>query len=150
MKLSDLLAKHGACREAAEWAEPYATLAEAWAACERGDWMLWLAAKADLCTRQELILAACECARLALPYVQAGEVRPLIAIETAEAWARGEATIEQVAAATTAAAAASYAAAAVASYAFPAAATAATAASIARENTLRECADIVRRLIKVA
>ena len=37
------LLKHaGACREAVEWAKPYATLQEAWDACERPDWMLWL------------------------------------------------------------------------------------------------------------
>jgi hypothetical protein len=35
-------------------------------------------------------LAACLCARLSLQYVTAGERRPLVAIETAERWARQE------------------------------------------------------------
>jgi hypothetical protein len=32
----------GACPEAVAWAANYSTLAEAWANCERGDWMAWL------------------------------------------------------------------------------------------------------------
>jgi hypothetical protein len=51
--------------------------------------MLWLAARTGV-RRQDLVLAACACARLALPYVAVGEPRPLRAIETAERWARGE------------------------------------------------------------
>lgn len=33
------------CSEALAWAGNFDTLAEAWAACGRGDWMLWLAGK---------------------------------------------------------------------------------------------------------
>jgi hypothetical protein len=155
--LPTLLKKHMACSEAIEWAEPYTTLAEAWEACQRGDWMLWLAAKAKLCTRQQLVLAACECARLALRHVPAGEGRPLAAIETAEAWARGEAKLEQVRSAAAAAAYAAYAAyaAAAADAADAAAAAAADAAADAdaayaaaadvRTKTLSVCAAIVLR-----
>ena len=32
-----------ACPEAVAWARGYPTLRAAWAACERADWMLWLA-----------------------------------------------------------------------------------------------------------
>jgi hypothetical protein len=50
--------------------------------------------------RRPLVLAACDCARLALPHVLPGEDRPRLAIETAERWARGEdVTLEQVEAA---------------------------------------------------
>jgi hypothetical protein len=35
----------GACPEAIRWAEQYPTLPAAWEACERGDWMLWLAGR---------------------------------------------------------------------------------------------------------
>ena len=89
------LVELGACADAREWAAPYATFAEAWAACERGDWMLWLigranAAPPDSVARQQLVLAACACARLVLSHVTAGEQRPLRAIETAERWANGE------------------------------------------------------------
>ena len=43
-----------------------------------------------------VVMAACKCARLALKHVQKGEDRPLKAIQTAEAWCKGKATIEQV------------------------------------------------------
>ena len=76
-----------------------------------------------------------------------GEKRPLKAIETAEAWARGEGriTIEDVKKAAYAADAAAYAAAHAAhaaAYAADAAADAAYAAADAA--TLKKCADIVR------
>ena len=34
-----------ACASAVDWARGYATLAEAWMACERPDWMLWIHAR---------------------------------------------------------------------------------------------------------
>ena len=118
--------------------------------------MLWLAARADV-RRQEVVLAACACARLALPHVLAGEMRPLRAIETAEAWAQGEAgvTLTDVRRAAAAAAAAYAAAAAAAAYAADAAAYAAYAADAyaaayaadARARVLRECAALVRERI---
>jgi len=39
------LMKLDACNEAVVWAREYPTLEAAWAACERGDWMLWLLAR---------------------------------------------------------------------------------------------------------
>ena len=85
----------GACSEALNWAEasPHQTLESAWLACERGDWMLWLVAKREV-RRERIVFIACECARLALPYAKSPTV--LKCIETTEAWARGEVTIEQV------------------------------------------------------
>lgn len=70
-------------------------LAKAWEQCHRGDWMLWLAATAGI-DRRRLVMAACACARLALVHVSRKENRSRLAIETTEAWCRGEATIEQV------------------------------------------------------
>jgi hypothetical protein len=87
----------GACSEAIEWAKSQASPAELWQICHRGDWMLWLCGKmagepgSD--ARGTLVLAACECARLALPHVPADEKRPLRAIETAERWARGKSDV---------------------------------------------------------
>ena len=147
-----------ACKEAVVWASQYPSLAEAWAVCERGDWMLWLVARTmGNKLRSTLVLAACECARLALPYVADGERRPLEAIETAEKWARGEAgiTIERVRSAAAdayaadayaayAAYAAAYAAYA-AAYAAYTAAYAADAADDAGMETLNKCAAIVRK-----
>ncbi len=71
-----------------------------WATSDRGDWLLWFCThmidQPGWPTHQQVVLASCQCARLALRYVKPGERRPLKAIETAEAWARGEATLEQV------------------------------------------------------
>ena len=71
----------GACADAVTWAKEQPSFTEAWAACERGDWMLWLAGKMrdkpDWPTRQQLVLAACDCAELSLKYVPKGEDRPL-------------------------------------------------------------------------
>jgi len=96
--LTDLLTRLEACPEAAAWAETQPDLATAWNACERGDWMLWLAGRVAV-KREDVVLAACACARTALVHVQAGEDRPRVAIETAERWARGEATLNEVRAA---------------------------------------------------
>lgn len=68
---------------------------ELWETCPQGDWLLWLASRIGI-PRQSLVLAACACARLTLPYAGSGEKRPLAAIEAAEAWTQGEATSEQV------------------------------------------------------
>lgn len=144
--------KMGVCQEALDWGEQFDSLAEAWEKCERGDWMLWLEEK--LCgspetgERKRLVIVACQCARLALPYVREGELRPLRAIETAEAWARGEEGIdfEMVRDAAIAADVAYAIAAAAADAAANAAA--AAAADDARYETLKECAEIVRKFYK--
>ena len=89
--------KMGACIEALGWAEDYNSLQEAWEVCERGDWMLWLLGKRvkkiGTLEHKKLVLIACQCARLALPYVQGVEKRPLKAVETVEAWAKGDTSI---------------------------------------------------------
>jgi hypothetical protein len=66
--------------------------------------MFWIAAKLGV-DRRLIVLAACDCARLALPYVPVSEERPRLAIETAEAWTLGEATLEEARTARDAAAA---------------------------------------------
>ena len=126
----DRLEKLHACDKAVEWAKTQATPAEAWAACENGSWMLWLCGKYAgepwSKGRKPLVLAACECARLSLVHVPAGEKRSLVAIETAEKWAKGKATRREL---ETAADAADAADAAYAAAAYTAAYTAADAAA---------------------
>jgi len=156
----DILTKLGACPEAVKWAGRK-THKKAWGTCQRGDWLLWIAGKLNV-DRKLLVLAACGCARTALKYIPAGEDRPRIAIETAEAWTRGEATIDQVRTAAHAAAAyadaadaaaayaadAAYAAAADAADAADAAAAyAADAADAAYAAARKDIADIVRKII---
>jgi len=128
------LKKPGACSEAIKWHETQANDKQAWDTCERGDWLLWLLGRIKV-DRKRLVLCCCECARLSLKYVPENENRPRIAIETAEKWAKGEASIEEVRAAADAAA---YAADAAADAAYAAADAAADAAAYdaARTRTL--------------
>ena len=137
------LGELNACESAVAWVKSTKcrSLEAAWRKCERGDWMLWYAGKKSGPVgderRKKLVLAACECARLALPiwekrYPDDKRVRDCI--ETAEKWARNEATLEalQVSRRNCYSAAA-------------AAAAAADAYAAARSKTLKECADIVRK-----
>jgi len=131
---SDRLVTLGACSDAVDWARTQPTYAAAWKACERGDWLLWLAAKVSgkrgSAAHKQVVLAACACAETALKHVPVGEDRPAQAIQTARAWVRGTTTLEEVSAASAAAAAASadaYAASAAAAAAYAAAANAANA-----------------------
>jgi len=145
----DILTELGACAEAVKWAGRK-TPKKAWETCKRGDWLLWIASKLDI-DRKKLVLAACACARTALKYVPVGEDRPRIAIETAEAWTRGEATIEQVRTAAYAASAAADAASAAAHAAYAAAraayAASAAAHAAAHAAARKDIADIVRKII---
>jgi len=102
----DILTELGACTEAVKWAGRK-TPEKAWKKCGHGDWLLWIVGRLGV-DRKTIVLAACACARTALKYVPAGEDRPRIAIETAEAWTRGEATMGQVRKAAHAATSAAY------------------------------------------
>ncbi len=117
------LTQLSACNDARKWVESAGSVNVMWRDCKRADWMLWIAARAGV-DRKLIVTVACACARTALKYVKVGEDRPRIAIETAEAWVRGEVTIEQVQSAAYAASDAAYAA-----YAAYAASDAAYAAS---------------------
>lgn len=102
-----------ACQEAVEWASAFGSLQEAWDNCSRADWMLWLVEYAPAHpanTQQQIVRLACAIARTALSYIPDGEMRPLQAIETAEAWAEGKKTKEDCNAAEAAARAAAWAA----------------------------------------
>ena len=157
----DVLRRINACDDGMEWAEAHGALTarQAWEKCERGDWMIYVAANLGV-DRELIVTAACDCA---------GEDQPSRPIETARAWVRGEATIEQVRAAAKDAAAAAACAASVAfatdlaafaalsvasaAYACAAAAAApdadAAAAACADlcSQTLRKCAGLVRKAI---
>ena len=125
---SKKLEKLGACEDAVDWASQVSSLGEAWDSCERADWLLWLVARTS---RRELVtLAACACARTVLHLVPEGEERPRLAIETAEAWTRCEATTDEVRKATDDA-----------YYASRAYSNAAYYAAVAAYNASRACSD---------
>jgi hypothetical protein len=167
----EILRELDACDSALAWvaARPSATAEALWAECPRGDWMLWLVARAGV-DRRLVVLAACDCAEPALEYVPDGEDRPRQAIEVTRAWCRGEAELEDVRAAALAAYAAyaaraadAYAALAADAYAYAAraadayaaadcaaayaAAADAADAATARTTSLAHSADIVRARI---
>lgn len=131
----------GACNDAVQWSRGYASIDDAWSACPRGDWMLWLAGKAagppqSEGRKKKLVLAACDCARLALPIFEKrypGNNTARNCINTAERWALGNATYDEL---LTARRAAAHAAAVYA---------AAVYAAATREKTLADCAEIVRQ-----
>lgn len=123
----DLLVAKAACDESVAFAQGFNSFQAAWDACERGDWMLWWIGRTMRggpmsAERRPLVRVGCACARLALPYVRAGEDRPRLAIEIAERWANGDDTVtrEQLRAS-------------------------AYAAADARHKVWKQCADLVRQ-----
>jgi hypothetical protein len=94
MTTLDILFIMHACNNACRWVGKRSPK-QAWDECPRGDWLLWIASELNIDCKL-VVLATCGCARLGLGYVPTGETRPLVAIETAEKWTRGEATSEQV------------------------------------------------------
>jgi hypothetical protein len=142
MTLKRQLIALGACKDATDWAKDYRTLGDAWQNCQRGDWMLWLVAQTlgkeqNSSGRKRLVFAACQCARLGLPYTT--DARVLAAIEVTERWAIGQTSIQEVRDAAYAAA-----------YAASAYAAANAANATARITILSQCADIVRSLFTAA
>jgi hypothetical protein len=167
--------KLGACEAAVLAAHNYQTSQELWDKCYRGDWMLWLigklSGKPESEKRKKLVITACKCARLTLTFAGENKDDTEKCIVTAENWAKNveNVTIDDVRAAADAAYAAAYVAADAAAYvaadaadaayaadaaAYAAdaaayvaayAAYAADAADAAKKQTLKQCADIVRK-----
>jgi len=121
MNLQEHLTSLAACNAAKRWAARL-TAQRTWDECERPDWLLWWAARTPVNTKAQIVKAACDCARLVLHLVPAGEERPRLAIEAAERWAEDPSLenltlVHTAHAAAYAAYAAAYAAAAYAAYA---------------------------------
>jgi hypothetical protein len=142
------LKKLNPCKDALEWTLQFNSPQEAWDACEKGDWMLWLWGKGKVDKsqpysedRKPIVAVAIDCARLAWGHMpQAAKD----CIELHQKWVDGEVIpIEQLRKKRNAAAYAADAAAA-AAYATYAAA-AAYAAAYARKEILKKAADIVRK-----
>jgi hypothetical protein len=101
MTLHDYLITYNACPEALYWLGDRSPR-QAWHACKYPDWKLWLCGRLGVDPRL-LVLCATGCARSVLHLVPAGEDRPRLAIEAAEAWAYGRGTAEAAATAASAA-----------------------------------------------
>lgn len=92
---TNLLFGLDACSPALDWAATQPNLRAAWAACQRGDWLLWLATRLNV-PRERIVLAGTDHSREVLHLVPDDVDEPRVAVETAELWALGEATIEEV------------------------------------------------------
>jgi len=107
---TDKYAQLNPCSDAMDWLKTQPNARTAWATCQRGDWMLWLAgvlAGPPGSDSRPLVLAACDCAELSKPYWPTGDDRPANALSVARSWARNEgATLDDVRAAEEVAAAA--------------------------------------------
>ena len=95
MNWTDDLRRLGACGGAIEWASTQPDLATAWANCKRGDWMLWLVAKASPSKpmseeRKPLVKAACDfMEEIALPVFERqcpGDQRARAAVDLVRRW----------------------------------------------------------------
>jgi len=128
-----------------------------WYTCQRGDWLLSFAANEGSTSHKLIVKAACQCARLSLPYIKQVELIPLKSIETTERWLEDKATIEEVKLAADAAyayaytyIASVYASAAASHAAFYAVSDAAYATDAASKKEMQQkTADIVRSIISM-
>lgn len=105
MTLTDTLRRLAACSEALEWAATQPDPETAWGACPRGDWLLWLldALTVDLGAREWRLLA-CDFAADVVPFVTDEWVASICegTIEVARRHALGDASDEELAAASAA------------------------------------------------
>jgi len=95
MSLRKKLLKINACGEGMEWLADQ-TAEDAWATCQRGDWMLWAGSRCGV-DLQTITITKVKCARLVQHLMQ--DQRSLDALDVAEQFALGNATREQLAAA---------------------------------------------------
>ena len=152
MKFKEYLESRNACQGAIDWVSDK-TLAEAWQACERPDWMLWLYERNNP-DKTICVKIAVFAAQLALPIWQKkypGDLRPQQAIEAAKKWIENpseknwvEACVARAAAAEAAADAGAWAAWAAADAADAARAAADAAGEAGINKTI---ADYIRQLI---
>jgi hypothetical protein len=74
----------------------FASFPQFWQECIVGQWLFCYATYDPSVSKQQIVKAACACARLTLYALPDNEPRPRIAIEVAEAWTDGKATLEEV------------------------------------------------------
>ena len=142
--LDDILIDLRACEDAREWAKGK-TIEEVINTCHRGDWLLWLAKKVDVNFRL-LTLAKGHCAATVLHLMK--DERSRKAVEVAIRYGEGQATDDDLRAASYAAADAAYAAADAAYAAAYAAARAATyVANAERKHQLQDMIKIVAEVV---
>jgi len=83
-----------ACDDAIQWAKDYDTLQQAWDNCQRSDWMFWLINKMRFSNDKDLRLMAVAFARQVQHLMK--DQRSINALDVAERYANGEATVEEL------------------------------------------------------
>ena len=97
ISISDFCEQHKACQDVREWAIANCSdMADAWQRLDP-EWLIWVATRPGVLTDQELRLFAVFCARQ-VEHLTADQ-RSKDAINTAEKFAKGKATREELAAA---------------------------------------------------
>lgn len=104
MTTKDFIEKYHPCGEGEAFAEQYATMSEAWDNCPRADWLLWICDKLEIQNHKQFRLFACWCVRHT-PLADGRKVWDLLtdprsrtAVEVAERFANGKATITELSA----------------------------------------------------
>jgi len=99
---SEKLRNLGAPKDIVDWARAYDTFPEAWGACDRGDWILWIAGTCSGTpgseSRRYLVLVASQYFHLLLEHLtRVGDCHP-VALDTFESYALGKdgVTLDQV------------------------------------------------------
>ena len=154
-----LLTENNACTEGANWADSQIDYKTAWEKCDRAGWLLWAAKKFGV-SLEKLTLAKVSCARTVQHLMT--DQRSIDALDIADKFGKGEASLKELGAATNAASfvCSAYDAIGIAtsaSLAADAACAAAdatdeayvvVAANAARKQTPKEIANLVRKHIK--
>jgi hypothetical protein len=81
------------CKPPLDFYDNYDSFEDAWNACPRGDWMLWIAARLEIDFRT-LTLAKSRCARTVIHLMK--DIRSINAVEVSEQYGLGKATEEEL------------------------------------------------------
>ena len=81
------------CFKAVEFRKQYDTFKEAWEACPRGDWMLWIAGKLEL-DKRLLVLTSAHCANTVRHLME--DERSTRCVDVCIAYGEGKATEEEL------------------------------------------------------
>ena len=102
-EVETFIEKHHPCAEGATWARQYRTMAQVWKYCTNVEWMLWITDKHGCGADRLLRLFGCWCVRNT-PLADGRKVWDLLtdprsraAVEVAERFAYGKATVKELA-----------------------------------------------------
>jgi len=89
-RVREALERLGLDEELLDWADTHGDdLAEAWASCPRGDWLLRIALRVGV-DRRLVVRAAALCVSPTLRLLPSNEQRPALALTAAQRWCEGE------------------------------------------------------------